>query len=69
MHLSIKDRLLPQPPSFCKRANYEIHGVLGEGAFGKVMVSLLSEAALIDGNAHHAMFTSASDLACSRRLA
>ncbi|CCM01318.1 uncharacterized protein FIBRA_03367 [Fibroporia radiculosa] len=35
--LSLKDSLLPQPPSFQKKKAYEIHKVLGEGAFGKVM--------------------------------
>lgn len=38
-HLSIKEALLPQPPSFVKKKNYEIHAKLGEGTFGKVMVS------------------------------
>ncbi|KAH8827673.1 kinase-like domain-containing protein [Flagelloscypha sp. PMI_526] len=28
--------ILPQPPSFNKKKNYEIHEVLGEGTFGKV---------------------------------
>ncbi|KAJ3773236.1 CAMK/CAMK1 protein kinase [Lentinula raphanica] len=37
MHLSIKDAILPQPPSFVKKKNYEVHQVLGEGTFGKVM--------------------------------
>ncbi|KAF9069706.1 kinase-like domain-containing protein [Rhodocollybia butyracea] len=37
MHLSLKDALLPQPPSFSKKKNYEVHEVLGEGAFGKVV--------------------------------
>ncbi|KAL0959300.1 hypothetical protein HGRIS_014564 [Hohenbuehelia grisea] len=37
MHLSIRDALLPQPPSFVKKKSYEIHGVLGEGTFGKVV--------------------------------
>ncbi|KIP03271.1 hypothetical protein PHLGIDRAFT_130267 [Phlebiopsis gigantea 11061_1 CR5-6] len=35
--LSLKDSLLPQPPSFHKKKNYEIHNVLGTGSFGKVM--------------------------------
>lgn len=39
MHnLSLKETLLPQPPSFQKKKAYEIHKVLGEGSFGKVMV-------------------------------
>lgn len=38
-HLSLKDALLPQPPSFVKKQLYEVHGVLGTGTFGKVMVS------------------------------
>jgi calcium/calmodulin-dependent protein kinase I len=38
-HLSIKDALLPQPPSFHKKRNYEVHDVLGNGTFGKVVVS------------------------------
>lgn len=29
--------LLPQPPSFSKKKNYEIHTVLGTGTFGKVL--------------------------------
>ncbi|KAJ7244383.1 kinase-like domain-containing protein [Mycena haematopus] len=36
-HLSIKDALLPQPPSFHKKRNYEVHEVLGNGTFGKVV--------------------------------
>ena len=39
-HLTIKEALLPQPPSFSKKKNYEIHAKLGEGTFGKVMVSV-----------------------------
>ncbi|OSX67884.1 hypothetical protein POSPLADRAFT_1072602 [Postia placenta MAD-698-R-SB12] len=35
--LSIADSLLPQPPSFQKKKAYEIHKVLGEGTFGKVV--------------------------------
>lgn len=38
-HLSLKDALLPQPPSFVKKQLYEVHEVLGTGTFGKVMVS------------------------------
>lgn len=38
-HLSLKDVLLPQPPSFVKKQLYEVHEVLGTGTFGKVMVS------------------------------
>lgn len=38
-HLSLKDALLPQPPSFVKKQLYEVHEVLGAGTFGKVMVS------------------------------
>ncbi|KAG8221689.1 Pkinase-domain-containing protein [Butyriboletus roseoflavus] len=36
-HLSLKDALLPQPPSFVKKQLYEVHEVLGTGTFGKVM--------------------------------
>lgn len=36
-HLSLKDALLPQPPSFSKKKCYEVHEVLGEGTFGKVV--------------------------------
>jgi len=36
-HLSLKDALLPQPPSFVKKQLYEVHEVLGAGTFGKVM--------------------------------
>ncbi|KAI3601465.1 calcium calmodulin-dependent protein [Moniliophthora roreri] len=35
--LSIKNAILPQPPSFTKKKNYEVHKVLGEGTFGKVV--------------------------------
>ncbi|KAI9059591.1 Pkinase-domain-containing protein [Trametes sanguinea] len=34
---SLGETLLPQPPSFQKKKAYEIHKVLGEGTFGKVM--------------------------------
>ncbi|KAJ7596053.1 kinase-like domain-containing protein [Mycena floridula] len=37
MHLSIKNALLPQPPSFVKKKNYEVQDVLGVGTFGKVV--------------------------------
>ncbi|KAI0700400.1 kinase-like domain-containing protein [Cytidiella melzeri] len=36
--LSLKESLLPQPPSFQKKKHYEIHQVLGTGSFGKVVV-------------------------------
>ncbi|KAJ7708289.1 kinase-like domain-containing protein [Mycena rosella] len=36
-HLSIKDAILPQPASFYKKKNYEVHEVLGNGTFGKVV--------------------------------
>lgn len=40
MKLSIQESsLLPQPPSFSKKKNYELHEVLGRGTFGKVIVS------------------------------
>ncbi|KAK7050057.1 Calmodulin-dependent protein kinase cmk2 [Paramarasmius palmivorus] len=35
--LSIKNAILPQPPSFSKKKNYTVHKVLGEGTFGKVV--------------------------------
>lgn len=35
--LSIRDHILPQPPSFIKKKNYELHEILGEGTFGKVI--------------------------------
>jgi calcium/calmodulin-dependent protein kinase I len=41
-HLSLKEALLPQPPSFMKKQSYEIHEILGSGTFGKVMVRFLS---------------------------
>lgn len=37
MRLSIKETILPQPPSFSRKKNYELHGVLGTGTFGKVL--------------------------------
>ncbi|KDQ51352.1 hypothetical protein JAAARDRAFT_41197 [Jaapia argillacea MUCL 33604] len=37
MHISLSDSLLPQPPSFAKKKNYELQGVLGTGTFGKVV--------------------------------
>ncbi|KAF5367775.1 hypothetical protein D9758_009825 [Tetrapyrgos nigripes] len=37
MHLSIKDAILPQPPSFVKKKNYQVHEILGEGTFGQVL--------------------------------
>ncbi|KAJ7763112.1 Pkinase-domain-containing protein [Mycena maculata] len=36
-HLSIKDAILPQPASFYKKKHYEVHDVLGNGTFGKVV--------------------------------
>ncbi|KAG6334858.1 hypothetical protein ID866_4234 [Astraeus odoratus] len=36
-NLSLKDALLPQPPSFSKKQLYEVHEVLGTGTFGKVV--------------------------------
>ncbi|KAH7890247.1 kinase-like domain-containing protein, partial [Phlebopus sp. FC_14] len=36
-NLSLKEALLPQPPSFIKKQAYEVHEVLGTGTFGKVM--------------------------------
>ncbi|TDL22436.1 Pkinase-domain-containing protein [Rickenella mellea] len=37
MKLSLKEALLPQPPSFAKKKCYELHDVLGTGTFGKVI--------------------------------
>lgn len=42
MKLSLKDALLPQPPSFSKKKAYELHQVLGMGTFGKVVVCIRS---------------------------
>jgi hypothetical protein len=39
MHLSLKESLLPQPPSFAKKKHYEIQELLGEGTFGQVLLS------------------------------
>lgn len=36
--LTLAESLLPQPPSFHKKKNYEIREELGAGTFGKVMV-------------------------------
>jgi calcium/calmodulin-dependent protein kinase I len=38
-HLSLKDALLHQPPSFAKKRNYDIKAQLGEGTFGKVKLA------------------------------
>ncbi|TFK70883.1 Pkinase-domain-containing protein [Pluteus cervinus] len=35
-NISLKDAILPQPPSFNKKKHYEIHDILGAGTFGKV---------------------------------
>jgi len=35
--LSLKEHLLPQPPSFSKKKAYQLHEILGEGTFGKVI--------------------------------
>ncbi|KIY53133.1 Pkinase-domain-containing protein, partial [Fistulina hepatica ATCC 64428] len=40
MHLAIKDAILPQPPSFNKKKNYELLDVIGTGTFGKVVKAL-----------------------------
>jgi hypothetical protein len=34
----VSEKVLHQPPSAIKKKQYEIHNVLGTGAFGKVMV-------------------------------
>lgn len=36
-NITLKEALLPQPPSFNKKKNYDVHQVLGTGTFGKVM--------------------------------
>lgn len=36
-NITLKEALLPQPPSFVKKKNYDVHQVLGTGTFGKVM--------------------------------
>jgi calcium/calmodulin-dependent protein kinase I len=35
--ISLKEHLLPQPPSFPRKKAYEFHEILGEGSFGKVI--------------------------------
>ncbi|THH04574.1 hypothetical protein EW146_g10140, partial [Bondarzewia mesenterica] len=35
--LSLTEKMLPQPSSFSKKKQYELHGVLGTGTFGKVV--------------------------------
>ncbi|EAU87161.2 CAMK/CAMK1 protein kinase [Coprinopsis cinerea okayama7 len=35
--MTLKEALLPQPPSFMKKRNYELKDTLGEGTFGKVI--------------------------------
>lgn len=37
-HLSVKESIFFQPPSFNRKRNYELHQVLGVGTFGKVVV-------------------------------
>ena len=37
-NITLKEKLLPQPPSFNKKTHYEIHSELGAGTYGKVMV-------------------------------
>ncbi|KAI0319890.1 kinase-like domain-containing protein [Amylostereum chailletii] len=34
---AVSEKVLPQPPSFKKKQQYELHEVLGTGTFGKVM--------------------------------
>jgi len=41
MLLSIGEKMLPQPPSFAKKRQYDVQDVLGSGTFGKVMVRTL----------------------------
>lgn len=40
-NMKLADTFLPQPPSFSKKKNYDVHQVLGTGTFGKVMVCLM----------------------------
>ena len=35
---AVSEKILPQPASFNKKKQYEIHEILGTGTFGKVMV-------------------------------
>ena len=35
---NLAEALLPQPSSFNKKKNYEVHEVLGNGTFGEVVV-------------------------------
>src|SRR5271170_2916265 len=47
MHISLKDSILPKPPSYEQKTAYEIHRELGNGAFGKVMVGQRSDSVQI----------------------
>jgi calcium/calmodulin-dependent protein kinase I len=60
-NLTLKEAILPQPPSFVKKKNYEVKKQLGEGTFGKVMVSsahVVSDHLVVD-------VLPARDLACT----
>lgn len=39
---NLAEVLLPQPQSFSKKKAYEVHEVLGTGAFGEVVVRVAS---------------------------
>ncbi|KIJ28869.1 hypothetical protein M422DRAFT_37157 [Sphaerobolus stellatus SS14] len=64
MKLSLTEALLPQPPSFSKKKNYEVHGVLGTGTFGKVLRATWTPdpTQVIAQNSHNRTFSAASSV-------
>ena len=62
---AVSEKILPQPASFNKKKQYEIHEILGTGTFGKVMVRV--PPLIVALSISRCLFLPACNMACPTR--